>query len=314
MSGEGAFDAQVLRTMQALAQEVFALRPDLVNADATFGELAWIWGRGLPGDAESWPHCLWRHQGQVTGWGWVHPPHHGTRSDGASYENADAYLAWQVHPAHPEILDEILDWYDDQAGEHKQLVDATAADESAQARLRAHGFRPDEKQAADDGSWHQFNERELDDLSEPTLPDGYRFLTAEDVSSEAAWRAHVDAWHPSTLTLAALEGAQRTWPYRPDLHVLIEAPDGTLVATTMMWLDEQNRSAEFEPVGTHRDYRKRGLGQALLWHGMGQARQAGASRMLVACLGGAAHPAAKALYYSVGFHEFSRDVPFVKGD
>jgi GNAT superfamily N-acetyltransferase len=132
------------------------------------------------------------------------------------------------------------------------------------------------------------------------------------VSAEAAWQAHIAAWHPSTLTLAGLRGAQRTWPYRPDLHVLVEAPDGTLVATTIMWLDERNRTAEFEPVGTHKDYRRRGLGAALLYHGMARARQAGASKMTVACLGGAAHPAAKGLYYSVGFREYTRDRPHIK--
>ena len=93
------------------------------------------------------------------------------------------------------------------------------------------------------------------------------------MSSEAAWKAHVDAWHPSRLTLAALEGAQRTWPYRPDLHVLIEAPDGILAATAIMWLDELNKTAEFEQVGTHRDYRRLGLGQALLLHGIGLAKR-----------------------------------------
>ncbi len=35
-----------VRLMQGLAQRVTAVRPDLVNADASFGELAWIWGQG----------------------------------------------------------------------------------------------------------------------------------------------------------------------------------------------------------------------------------------------------------------------------
>ncbi|MGA5560099.1 GNAT family N-acetyltransferase [Streptomyces platensis] len=43
-----------------------------------------------------------------------------------------------------------------------------------------------------------------------------------------------------------------------------------------MWLDEANRTAEFEPVGTHPDYRRLGLGRALLLHGMHLARDAGA--------------------------------------
>jgi hypothetical protein len=34
--------------------------------------------------------------------------------------------------------------------------------------------------------------------------------------------------------------------------------------------------------------------------------------MLVACLGAPAHPAARALYYDVGFRPFTRDLPHVK--
>ncbi|UXX93169.1 hypothetical protein N7U49_14905 [Streptomyces sp. AD2-2] len=41
-----------LRLMQGLAQRVTATRPELVNADATFGELAWTWGKGQGGDGK----------------------------------------------------------------------------------------------------------------------------------------------------------------------------------------------------------------------------------------------------------------------
>ena len=34
--------AEIMQLMQGLAQRVTALRPDLVNSDASFGELAWI--------------------------------------------------------------------------------------------------------------------------------------------------------------------------------------------------------------------------------------------------------------------------------
>jgi hypothetical protein len=49
----GDFDvvtAEDVRLMQGLAQRVTAVRPDLVNTDATFGELAWIWGKGHASD------------------------------------------------------------------------------------------------------------------------------------------------------------------------------------------------------------------------------------------------------------------------
>ena len=81
-----------------------------------------------------------------------------------------------------------------------------------------------------------------------------------------------------------MRGASQTWPYRPGLHVLVRAPDGTLAATTIIWLDERNGTAEFEPVGTHQGYRRLGLARSLLQHGMQRAAQAGATEMLVACL------------------------------
>jgi hypothetical protein len=43
--GMGEFDVvtvEDVRLMQDLAQRITAVRPELVNSDATFGELAWI--------------------------------------------------------------------------------------------------------------------------------------------------------------------------------------------------------------------------------------------------------------------------------
>jgi GNAT superfamily N-acetyltransferase len=77
-------------------------------------------------------------------------------------------------------------------------------------------------------------------------------------------------------------------------------------------LDEANKTAEFEPVGTHPDYRRRGLARAMLLHGMHRARASGATHMTVACLGAPGHPRARGLYYSAGFRELTRDVPLIK--
>jgi hypothetical protein len=42
-----------VQLMQGLAQRVTATHPDLVNSDASFGELAWIWGKGHASDGAS---------------------------------------------------------------------------------------------------------------------------------------------------------------------------------------------------------------------------------------------------------------------
>ena len=151
------------------------------------------------------------------------------------------------------------------------------------------------------GSWTRLNERDLTDLEQPVLPDGYRFRTADETGPQAAVRAHLDAWAPSAYSAESYEGVRRTAAYRGDLHLLVEAPDGTMAASTIMWLDEVNRTAEFEPVGTHPDHRRRGLARAVLLHGTHRTRAAGATHMTVACLGAPGHPAARELYYGLGF-------------
>ena len=52
--------------------------------------------------------------------------------------------------------------------------------------------------------------------------------------------------------------ATQAWPYRSDLDCVVEAPDGTFAAYVLCWYDEDNGVGEFEPVGTHPDYRRRG--------------------------------------------------------
>ena len=107
-----------LRLMQGLAQQVTALRPELVNGDATVGELAWVWAKDFDALNQFWRHRLWFVDGRLAAWAWVYLPYRVPRSDA----------------------------------------------------------------------------------------------------------------YPSSFTEAAFERVRRTWPYRADLHVLIEAPDGTASA------------------------------------------------------------------------------------
>lgn len=301
-----------LRQMQGLAQQVTALAPQLLNAEATVGELAWVWAKDFDVLSPFWRHRLWFADGQLTAWGWVCLPYRLARDDGTVREAKTANLTWQTHPDRMELLSEILDWYDHVAGNVDRLVTVQSADAEAQTIVTANGYVFDAEAGSDDGDWVQFNIRELDDIPDPVLPQGFRFLSAADVPPADAVAVHRDAWHPSSFTEAALERVQRTWPYRADMHVLVEAPDGRLAATAISWLDDMSQTAEFEPVGTHRDFRRQGLGTALQLYGMHRTRAAGANRMLVACLGSPAHPAALNLYRGVGFSSLSRDLPQIK--
>jgi GNAT superfamily N-acetyltransferase len=301
-----------VQLMQGLAQRVTATRPDLVNGDATFGELAWIWGKGHASDGASWPRRLWFSGGDLVAWSWAYLPHQVRRSDGSVKDVTGAYLTYQVHPGHAGLVDEVIDWYDGTAAGIERTVMPSAADEFALKRWAAHGYETDLASLGDAGSWTQLNERGLTDVQQPVLPDGFRFRTADEAGPKAAVQAHLDAWAPSTYTAEGYQGVRQTAAYRGDLHILVEAPDGTMASSTIMWLDEANKTAEFEPVGTHPDYRRLGLGRAMLLHGMHLARAAGATHMTVPCLGAPGHPKARGLFYSVGFRELMRDAPLIK--
>ncbi len=304
-----------VRLMQGLAQEVSILRPEVLEGGATVGELAWQFGKDRAAMGDRWRYRLWPRDdasGRLDAWAWVSLPFTVRRSDGSAATSHSANLTWQVHPDRPELLDEILDWYATEAPGLDRVVTPQDADTELLSRLAVRGYTPDTEAGGDDGDWHQFNRRSLADLTQPSLPAGFRFCTAAEVGPAAAAQAHVDAWHPSTFTETSMAGVQAMWPYGEDLHVLVEAADGTLVATAIIWFDPVSRTAEFEPVGTHRDYRRQGLATALMWHGMHRARDAGAETMLVACVGAAGNPAARDLYYGVGFKPFARDVPHIQ--
>ncbi|WP_460654301.1 GNAT family N-acetyltransferase [Kribbella endophytica] len=298
--------------MQGLAQRVTAARPELISAGASYGELAWIWGKGHAADGASWRRRLWVSGDELVAWGWAFLPRQVRRSDGSVRDVTGASLSYQVHPDHLELVDEVIGWYDGVASGLERTACPTTAEEFALERWAAYGYKPDLEALGDTGDWTQLNQRDLADIDEPVLPEGFRFRTADEVGPEAAVQAHVDAWAPSAYTLRSYEGVRQTAAYRGDLHVLVEAPDGRMACSTIMWFDEANRTVEFEPVGTHPEYRRLGLANAMMLHAMQRARTAGATHATVVCLGAPGHPRARGLYYGLGFREFSRDAPLIR--
>ncbi|GIJ42389.1 GNAT family N-acetyltransferase [Micromonospora andamanensis] len=298
--------------MQDLAQRVTAVRPELISAGASYGELAWVWGQGCAHYRATWPRRLWFAGPELVAWGWAFLPRQVRRNDGSVTEVNGASLTYQIHPDHLNLTDEVIEWYDEVAAGLERTVSPTTAEEYALGRWAAHGYLDDVAALGDAGDWTQLNARDLTDVEQPVLPAGFRFRTADEAGPEAAVQAHVDAWAPSAYTARSYEEVRRTAAYRGDLHLLVQAPDGTMAASTIMWLDPANRSVEFEPVGTHPGYRRRGLASAMILHGMQVARSVGATHATVVCLGAPGHPQARELYHSLGFRELSRDAPLIK--
>jgi ribosomal protein S18 acetylase RimI-like enzyme len=276
--------------MQRLAEEIWRRDADL--AQETVGVLAWMTRQHAGREAE-WTRRLWLDDDQLVAWGWIKPP---------------ARLFWQVDPRRPDLLDPVLDWFENSATTGPRIVSVKAANDAAIAALERHGFRHDA-----DAPWLLLTVRELESVDEPRVPSGYRLTTmAQTPDLEARVAVHRAAFHPSRVTPESYAAVTAEWPYRPELDCAVVDRSGSFAAFALGWLDEANRVGELEPVGTHPDHWRLGLGRAVCLLALRQLQAAGAERAIVACRGDAAYPVPKRLYESIGFRELSRSLPFVK--
>ena len=100
------------------------------------------------------------------------------------------------------------------------------------------------------------------------------------------------------------------WPYRPELDLVLAAPDGQWVANVCAWLDEANAVGELEPVGVDADCRRRGYGRLVCLAALHALRAAGATRAIVGARGDDAYPVPRRLYGGLGFAPYARTVFF----
>ncbi len=246
------------------------------------GDLEWWHASAAPDELAA--HLrLWDVDGSIAAWSWV-------RTDQVVWE------AWTGDRAADEpVVDAIL----------RAAIDETAAalgawapedDSATVATLHRLGFRAGERRLS------QFQRRTDDDtpIPAPSLPPGYR-IRALDGPPEVAARAelHRAAFAPSHLTVERYARLTTLPHYRFDDDLVVEAPDGSLAAFAMAWWDPVARVGEFEPVGTHPDHRRRGLGRALLSHGLRSFRDSGAR--LVQVYSNTDNPASEGLYPAIGF-------------
>jgi predicted N-acetyltransferase YhbS len=156
----------------------------------------------------------------------------------------------------------------------------------------------------------------------PALPDGYIVRSA--LPSDDLVEVHRASWRPAALPFAANRGpnfdaaatssftaemlaqVEATWPYRPDLHVVVQAPDGMVAASCIAWLDAATGIAAIEPLGVRPEHRRRGLAGALCRHAAQLVDQAGGRELVIRARGDAGYPAPRGAYSRCGFRTVGR--------
>jgi ribosomal protein S18 acetylase RimI-like enzyme len=180
-----------------------------------------------------------------------------------------------------------------------------ATDAPLVAALRTLGF----EEGSEPGYVHHCAPVEALDLTVPALPPGYELRT---IATEADIAARVTTGHAafpgSTMTVEKYRFCRTTPLYRPALDTILVAPDGTVAAFALGWLDPLTGGLELEPVGVHTDHQRRGLGRAVCRKTLRTGASLGAEQVLIAAE--AANPASNGLYDSLGLPVEARIVAY----
>jgi ribosomal protein S18 acetylase RimI-like enzyme len=69
--------------------------------------------------------------------------------------------------------------------------------------------------------------------------------------------------------------------YIPELDIVVQSPEGRLVAFCICWFDKNARSGQVEPLGSHKDFRAYALGRVALSEGLRRLQSLGARNIFV---------------------------------
>ena len=232
--------------------------------------------------------------GETVGFGWAETPD---------------WLALQVDPAHPEVAEELLEWFEEVSDAEEQSVLVMQGDVAEHA-LAAAGFAPDE-----DGPFFVHHMIDLADLPAVPVLEGYALRQVE--AHEAAPRAavHAAAWSdvgPSQVDAGAYEQVMAAWPYRADLDWVVTDAGGELVASALVWLDPATGVGLVEPVGCVPEHRGRGLAAAVTLAALHHLRSIGGTHGQVTPRGDDGYPGPQRLYRSIGFRPTARTVTWTR--
>ena len=172
-------------------------------------------------------------------------------------------------------------------------ADAFRDDTARVQLLKALGWEPNHELP------YVLNHTEINSIAVPVLPDGYIFRSARGIEDAAALSAVHNAAFGPIWTPDLYQKVMESPGYSPERELVIQAPDGTLVAFSIIWYDYLNHTGLFEPVGTHKEHRRRGFGRAIVLYGLRQMAAAGMKFASVAHFGDNA--AARELYQACGF-------------
>ena len=194
---------------------------------------------------------------------------------------------------------ELLAWIESRARDARDpelLLSVAENDENLRRMVVAHGYEPSDR----------YGYELVCDLTTrpagPVLPAAFEVLSLTPELTDRYVELHRAAWSrpnaPSTYDRRQHDVVTAMPQFRYDLVPIIATSHGVLAAYCMSWWDPRSAAVEIEPLGTHPDFRRRGLATAIVHEVLRRSSALGAKYVLV--WGTSGNPEAKALYLSAG--------------
>ncbi len=141
----------------------------------------------------------------------------------------------------------------------------------------------------------------IEDRQEGRLPKGFTIKEGSDLSDEVKGEAHAKAFgyfdnkEHAEKSPSAYNLIKKAPDYRSDLDLYVISESGEVASFCTMWFDETNKIGILEPVGTNPNYRKMGLGRAVIGEALRRIALEGATKAYVG--------SAQDFYTSIGFQK-----------
>ena len=208
----------------------------------------------------------------------------------------------QVNPDYSFVEREMLEWIEahfrdvkkDRAGKEELAIHVLEGNARREALLAQFGYQKNKASGL-------LRMRSVDQpIPKSVCPEGYEIRTVSKADySQLAATVRLVFGHGEWFNAELYESITRCSFYEQDLDLVAVAQDGTFASFCTFRVDPLSKITNLEPMGTHPDHRRRGLGKALIFEGLRRSMRHNPTLFYI---GGAADtPAANRLYDSTGY-------------
>lgn len=243
---------------------------------------------------------LWEEDGRLLGWALLSPSEHAF----------DVFTAPELRGDPRE--QEMLAWASKQMPDLDYVEMNWVADDD---NVRIQWLAENDFKVVEDHHTVHFKRSLSDPLTVPQLPAGFTLRNSHGTESDARLRAVASkAAFGSTMDFESYW--PRTWRlmqspiYVPEHEIFIIAPNGQVASYCIIWTDKVTKVGHFEPVGTHPDFHRKGLGKNLLFEALRRLKAEGMTDADVCT--NYDNEAAIPLYESAGFQIDKRLLTYKK--